>query len=211
MLELFDVSYEELKTTRAAELYKLRKQTFSDRLGWEVVCSQGMESDEFDGPGTRYILGICGGQLICSVRFVALSQPNMITHTFRDCFSTINLPAKGTESSRFFVDKARARSLLGENYAVSQVLFVAMVNWAQQNAYTCIYTIVSRPMLAILRRSGWQISVLKEAYLTEKERIYLLSLPAGKEDQKQLAGPVISRADCLATAVTTWPLTLSAR
>jgi acyl homoserine lactone synthase len=44
MLELFDVSYEELRTTRASELYRLRKQTFSDRLGWDVVCSQGMES-----------------------------------------------------------------------------------------------------------------------------------------------------------------------
>lgn len=210
MLELFDVSYEELKTTRATELYRLRKQTFSDRLGWDVVCSQGMESDEFDGPGTRYILGLYEGQLICSVRFAALSQPNMITHTFRDSFSTVVLPEEGTESSRFFVDKARARSLLGESYPVSQVLFLAMVNWAQQKGYARIHTIVSRAMLTILRRSGWQISVLKEAFLTEKERIYLLTLPAGKEDQKQLAEPVISRTGCRPSSVATWPLRLPA-
>jgi acyl homoserine lactone synthase len=48
MLELFDVSYEELKMTRGDELYRLRKTTFSDRLGWEVVCKQDMEFDEFD-------------------------------------------------------------------------------------------------------------------------------------------------------------------
>lgn len=208
MLKLFDVSYDELMTTRASELYRLRKQTFSDRLGWDVVCSQGMESDEFDGPGTHYILGLFEGQLICSVRFTALSQPNMITHTFHDCFSTVALPEEGIESSRFFVDKARARSLLGENYPISQILFLAMVNWAQQQNYTCIHTIVSRAMLTILRRSGWQISVLKEAFLTEKERIYLLELPAGLEDQQQLAETVIARTGCLPPAVTTWPLSL---
>ena len=38
------MSYKELRTTRASELYRLRKQTFSDRPGWDVVCRQGMES-----------------------------------------------------------------------------------------------------------------------------------------------------------------------
>lgn len=208
MLELFDVSYDELRTTRASELYRLRKQTFSDRLGWDVVCSQGMESDEFDGPGTQYILGLYEGQLICSVRFAALSQPNMITHTFHDCFNTIMLPEQGTESSRFFVDKALARSLLGERYPISQVLFLAMVNWAQRHGHDRIHTIVSRAMLTILRRSGWQISVLKEAHLSEKERIYLLSLPADSTDQLQLAGSVITRTGCPPQAATTWPLKL---
>ncbi|NIF21550.1 acyl-homoserine-lactone synthase [Candidatus Pantoea multigeneris] len=208
MLELIDVSYEELKTTRATELYRLRKQTFSDRLGWDVVCSQGMESDEFDVPGTRYILGIYEGHLICSVRFIALSQPNMITHTFRECFDTVELPAGGTESSRFFVDKERARSLLGKDYPVSQALFLAMVNWGRKNHHTNIHTIVSRAMLKILRRSGWQIEVLKEAYLTEKERIYLLDLPAGKKDQEQLAGSVLQHTGSTESAAFTWPLML---
>lgn len=208
MLKLFDVSYEELKTTRSEELYKLRKTTFSDRLGWDVVCSQGMESDEFDLPGTRYILGICEGQLICSVRFIPLSRPNMITHTFNASFDSITLPTVGTESSRFFVDKARARRLLGERYPISQVLFIAMINWAQQNHHAHIHTIVSRAMLTVLKRSGWNISVLKEAWLSEKERIYLLTLPAGEHDRAVLARKIINTTESSAQAIATWPLTL---
>ncbi|MCX8958737.1 acyl-homoserine-lactone synthase [Erwinia psidii] len=208
MLELFDVSYEELKTTRSEELYRLRKKTFSDRLGWEVLCSQGMESDEFDGTGTRYILGLCGDKLVCSVRFTDLDRPNMITHTFNACFSTVSLPTAGIESSRFFVDKARVRALLGERFPVSQVLFLAMVNWAQHNGYGCIHTIVSRPMLTILSRSGWQFTLLKEAFLSERERIYLLKLPAGDRDQEQLARGVVARTDCVTDLLTTWPLRL---
>ena len=48
-----------------------------------------------------------------------LDQPNMITHTFRACFDSVPLPAASVESSRFLVDKLRARELLGERYFVS--------------------------------------------------------------------------------------------
>ena len=208
MLELFDVSYEELKTTHSSELYRLRKKTFSDRLGWDVACNLDMEFDEFDNSGTRYILGLCNGQLVCSVRFTALSQPNMITHTFRACFDSVKLPVEGVESSRFFVDKAHARWLLGERYPVSQALFLAMINWALHHKYNAIHTIVSRAMLRILKRSGWQIRVLKEAFLSEHERIYLVVLPTGPEDQNQMASGIISGLNCPAVTVITWPLSL---
>ncbi|MGO4745995.1 acyl-homoserine-lactone synthase [Serratia quinivorans] len=208
MLELFDVSYEELKMTHSNELYRLRKKTFSDRLGWDVACNLDMEFDEFDNSGTRYVLGLCNGQLVCSVRFTALSQPNMITRTFRTCFDTVKLPVEGVESSRFFVDKARARRLLGERYPISQALFLAMINWAQHNKCNTIHTIVSRAMLRILKRSGWQIRVLKEAFLSERERIYLVVLPTGPVDQNQMAAGIITGLSCPASSVITWPLSL---
>lgn len=77
MLELFDVSYDELKATHSDELYRLRKKTFSDRLGWDVACKLDMEFDEFDNPNTSYILGLCQGQLICSV---SLHRPESAQH-----------------------------------------------------------------------------------------------------------------------------------
>lgn len=208
MLELFDVSYDELKMTHSNELYRLRKKTFSDRLGWDVACSLDMEFDEFDNPGTRYILGLCKGQLVCSVRFTALSQPNMITHTFQACFDSVPLPTAGTESSRFFVDKARARRLLGERYPISQVLFLAMINWARDHGRNGIHTIVSRAMLRILKRSGWKISILKEAFLSERERIYLVLLPTGPEDQTLMASGIVAELGCPAPSAITWPLSL---
>lgn len=208
MLELFDISYEELNMTHSNELYRLRKKTFSDRLGWDVACNLDMEFDEFDNFGTRYILGLCNGQLICSVRFTALSQPNMITHTFRACFDSVQLPSEGIESSRFFVDKARARQLLSKHYPVSQALFLAMINWAQHHKLSSIHTIVSRAMLRILERSGWQISVLKEASLSERERIYLVVLPTGPEDQTQMASGIITTLGYPASSAITWPLSL---
>lgn len=208
MLELFDVSYEDLNSTRSDELYRLRKKTFSDRLGWDVLCRQGMEYDEFDNPSTRYILGLYSGRLVCSVRFTGLDQPNMISHTFRACFEDVALPGTGVESSRFFVDKGLVRELLGERFPVSKALFLAMINWSRQNGTEGVYTIVSRAMLTILKRSGWKISPLKEAFLTESERIYLVYLPTGIEDQLSMASGLNSSLAAPCRSLTTWPLSI---
>lgn len=207
--QFFDVSYDELVHSYSDVLYRLRKKTFNDRLGWKVRCYEDMEFDEYDNSNTRYILGMYDNQIFCSVRFTCLSQPNMITHTFHECFKSIELPRYGIESSRFFVDKERALSLVGENYPTSQLLFISMVSWAIQNKYHAIHTIVSRPMLRVLKRSGWRLTVLKEVFLSEHERIYLVSLPVTIEEKLLLAGQLSEKIKNKVTNAETWPLSLT--
>lgn len=175
------------------------------RLGWDVVCNVEME---FDNPDTRYVLGLCKGQLLCSVRFIGLDRPNMITHTFRACFDTVPLPLASIESSRFFVDKGRSRQRLGERYPVSLALLLAMISWARDNKYNSIHTIVSQPMLTILKRSGWQVRTLKEAFFSEREHIYLLFLPTSAEDKVRMASELITKLGCPPSSMITWSLSL---
>lgn len=209
MLKIIDVSYEELTDMRSVDLYKLRKKTFKDRLNWAVNCSNDMEFDEYDNPDMRYLLGIYDDQLICSVRFIDLRLPNMITHTFNALFDDVVLPQEGyIESSRFFVDKTRAKMLLGNHFPISQVFFLSIINYARHYAHTGIYTIVSRAMLTILKRSGWQIEVMKEAYASEKERIYLLRLPTDKDNHARLALQVNELLECSESALSRWPMSL---
>lgn len=208
MFKLFDVSYEELKEGRSSELYQLRKTTFRDRLQWDVKCVSDMEVDEYDNSATRYILGIYKEQLISSVRFIGLDKPNMITHTFQHCFDDIELPLHMVESSRFFVDKNRGRQLLGERYPVSNALFLSMINYAISHKLEGIYTIVSRAMLAILKRSGWRIEVIKEAFLKPKEPIYLLLLPVDKDSQSFMAEKVATPLGISSHSLISWPLSL---
>lgn len=101
-----------------------------------------------------------------------------------------------------------ARQLLGGRYPVSQALFLAMINWARHNERNGIHTIVSHPMLTILKRSGWQIKTLKKAFLSERECIYLVFLPTEAEDRDQMASGLISEYGYPAESVITWPLSL---
>ncbi len=211
MLEIFDVSYSELTGMRSEDLYKLRKKTFKDRLNWAVKCSNDMEFDEYDNKDTRYLLGIYDDQLICSVRFIDLQLPNMITHTFHALFDDVTLPqGRYIESSRFFVDKARAKSLLGSRYPISYVLFLSTINYSRHYAHTGIYTIVSRAMLTIIKRSGWHVEVIKEAYVNEKERIYLLRLPTEPADQARMALPIQKFLEDSEVDLCAWPMSLPA-
>ncbi|CAM3781394.1 acyl-homoserine-lactone synthase EagI [Rahnella bruchi] len=209
MLEIFDVSYNDLTERRSEDLYKLRKKTFKDRLDWAVNCSNDMEFDEFDNSNTRYMLGIYDNQLVCSVRFIDLRLPNMITHTFQRLFGDVKLPEGDyIESSRFFVDKNRAKAWLGSRYPISYVLFLSMINYARHHGHTGIYTIVSRAMLTIAKRSGWEIEVIKEGFVSDNEPIYLLRLPIDHHNQHLLAKRISDQSESDITALCQWPMSL---
>ncbi|MBK4715815.1 MULTISPECIES: acyl-homoserine-lactone synthase [Tenebrionibacter/Tenebrionicola group] len=208
MFQLFSVSYKQLITGRSEELFMLRKKTFSDRLNWDVKCLNNMEIDEFDGDDTQYILGVYRQQIICSTRLIPLDKPNMITHTFSAQFGDVPLPGNLIESSRFFVDKSLCKQLLGDAYPVSYCLYLALINYGIANHLDSLYTIVSKSMLAILRRTGWRIRIVKEAYLTPKEPIYLLHVPTDKASQAIMAPKAGRTLEIEPQALLKWPLTL---
>ncbi|MGK0603589.1 acyl-homoserine-lactone synthase, partial [Yokenella regensburgei] len=81
----------------------------------------------------------------------------------------------------------------------------SMINWARNNGYDGIHTIVSRPMLTILKRTGWKIKVLREAHLSEREPIYLLFLPASAKDQAWMASKLATDTGRMFTG---WPMAI---
>lgn len=168
-----------------------------------------MEFDEYDNTDTNYMIGVFQSNIICSVRFIKLENPNMITHTFQSHFGKIKFK-KGNylESSRFFVHKERAQKLLGCHYPISTILLLSMINYSHHYGFDGIYTIVSKAMLSILRRAGWQFENIKEGYLSEKERIYLLFLPVTLENQTALAAKISATLSSPTLDLCTWPLSL---
>lgn len=208
MLEIFDVNYNLLTETKSKELFTLRKETFKDRLNWAVNCINGMEFDEYDNDKANYLFGVRNNTIICSVRFIEMQFPNMITNTFAPFFKHLNLP-KGNyiESSRFFVTKNQTRN---ENYQkdpVCFILFLAMLNYAQKCGYDGILTIVSHAMLKILKRSGWGISIIEQGVSEKNEKVYLMLLPVDSESQNQLIGKIRSHYDNLVNnKLKQWPL-----
>lgn len=208
MFKLFNISYEELKNIRSQDLYRLRKKIFHDRLGWDVSCQDDMEFDEYDKPGAQYILGVFNHELICSVRFVMLERPNMITHTFNECFNDVELPLHGVESSRFFVDKGLSRRYLGGNYPVSHALFLAMINFTQHLNLDGVHTIVSQSMFIILKRTKWRIKLIKEAKINDTENIYLIFLPSENDSQNNMAKRIQTKLNVQSSTLYEWPFSL---
>ncbi|AOR61019.1 acyl-homoserine-lactone synthase CarI [Pectobacterium parmentieri] len=211
MLEIFDVNHTLLSETKSEELFTLRKETFKDRLNWAVQCTDGMEFDQYDNNNTTYLFGIKDNTVICSLRFIETKYPNMITGTFFPYFKEINIPEGNyLESSRFFVDKSRAKDILGNEYPISSMLFLSMINYSRDKGYDGIYTIVSHPMLTILKRSGWGISVVEQGLSEKQERVYLVFLPVDDENQEALARRINRSGTFISNALKQWPLRVPA-
>lgn len=211
MLEIFDVNHALLSESKSEEMFTLRKETFKDRLNWAVQCTDGMEFDQYDNNNTTYLFGIKDNTVICSLRFIETKYPNMITGTFFPYFKEINIPEGNyLESSRFFVDKSRAKDILGNEYPISSMLFLSMINYSRDKGYDGIYTIVSHPMLTILKRSGWGISVVEQGLSEKQERVYLVFLPVDDENQEALARRINRSGTFMNNELKQWPLRVPA-
>lgn len=124
MMEIFDVGYNLLSDNLSNELFSLRKKTFKDRLDWVVNCENNMEYDEYDNKHTTYLFGVHDNLVLCSLRFIEIKYPNMITGVFKSYFSKIELPSGNyIEASRLFIDKDRVKQLQLQQYPISSMLF----------------------------------------------------------------------------------------
>ena len=209
MLKLLEISYNDIKEKKHDNIFHLRRETFKDRLNWQVQCKNDMEFDEYDNINTNYIIGSLQSNIICGVRFIRINQPNMITHTFQSCFGEVDFKnGNYIESSRFFVQKDRAKKFLSCDYPISTILLLSMINYSRHHGFDGIYTIVSKAMLSIIKRSGWKFEIIKEGCLSEQEHIYLLFLPVEIENQMELASKISTKLSCSNSELHTWPLSL---
>lgn len=187
MFNLINREYKDIINDKLEELYILRKRTFKDRLNWKVSCKGECEFDEYDNEHTHYLLGCYNGELICSVRFIRMKYPNMITGPFRNFFN-YDAPADETllESSRFFVDKDRVKSLTETKLPFCHLLFLGMINYSRTIGMKGILTVCNKSMLTILKRSGWQTQVETIGNSEKNEPVYLLKLAINSESQDNL-------------------------
>ncbi|WP_392434586.1 acyl-homoserine-lactone synthase [Yersinia sp. HM-2024] len=207
MLKLFNVNFNNMPERKLDEIFSLRKITFKDRLDWKVTCIDGKESDQYDDENTNYILGTIDDTIVCSVRFIDMKYPTMITGPFAPYFSDVSLPIDGfIESSRFFVEKTLARDMVGNNSSLSTMLFLAMVNYARDRGHKGILTVVSRGMFILLKRSGWSITVLNQGESEKNEVIYLLYLGIDNDSQQKLIHKVLKIHKVEPTTLETWPM-----
>lgn len=209
MFNLISVKYQDIINDKLDELYLLRKKTFKDRLDWQVTCVGDREFDGYDNEHTHYLLGCYDGEIVCSVRFISMDQPNMITGPFKDFFS-YQAPEDGAliESSRFFVDKERVKELAGTTLPFCHLLFLGMVNYARTLGKQAIMTVCSKSMYTILKRSGWNIAVESTGLSEKKEPVYLLRLGIGDDSQEALIKYIRRHYCCEGSYLKKWPIYL---
>lgn len=141
------------------EMFRMRAEVFSGRLGWDVKVEKGREIDRFDSEDPLYLLSLDegSGQLRGAVRLLTTTGPNML----RDVFSVL-MPG-GTvespliwESSRFAVNPQifAARDRAEANHMVNRTtveLLCGMVEVTQRAGIEHIVSVFDARMARIFR------------------------------------------------------------
>jgi len=146
--------------------HQLRARVFSDRLGWEVTVTGGLELDHFDALAPTYILAVSDiGQVAGCARLLPSLGPTMVADIFNSLLPNGRLHAHSAmiESSRFCVDTSLGDSRLERSlHHATMTMFAGIVEWCIVNGFTEIVTVTDLRFERILGRVGWQLQRLGE-------------------------------------------------
>ena len=84
MLKLIEGSYASFFPKEIDAMFRNRAETFSDRLGWEVVVKDGYERDVFDTANPLYLVSVDPDteEYWGSLRLLPTTGPNMLRDVF---------------------------------------------------------------------------------------------------------------------------------
>ena len=143
-----------------AEIYRLRRRVFKDRLDWNVQVSGDLELDVYDALSPTYLIAMNGDAPVGSVRLLPTTGPTMLSHTFPELLGDQDAPhsEKILESSRFCVDTELAAGVADSGLnRVTFMLFAAMIESLRAAGADSIVTVTDTRMERILRRASWPL------------------------------------------------------
>jgi len=129
MIKLIEGSYASFFPREMDAMFRNRAETFSERLGWEVVVKNGHERDDFDDANPLYLVSVDPEteRYWGSLRLLPTTGPNMLRDVFPQLLGEGQTIESATvwESSRICaiaVDGQPERTQKGVNLALGELL-----------------------------------------------------------------------------------------
>lgn len=146
-------------------MYRLRKVTFQDRLGWDVVSVGDYEIDTFDSADPVYILATSSdGTLTGCIRLLPTSGPSMLRDVFPFLVDEPGVPYddKVWEASRFAIAPQALRDEAGLAVATYEVVTGA-ITFCLSQGISAVVCVLYPQMERVLRRIGCTLQRLGKA------------------------------------------------
>jgi acyl homoserine lactone synthase len=157
MLKLIEGSYASFFPKEIDAMFRNRAETFSDRLGWEVVVKDGHERDRFDDANPLYLVSVDPdtGEYWGSLRLLPTTGPNMLRDVFAQLLDGDFIESATIwESSRICATTSSGqRSKSGVNYALSE-LILGIGEVAVAAGLTQIVSVFDARVFRVLRAAG---------------------------------------------------------
>jgi len=165
MLKLIEGSYASFFPREMDAMFRNRAQTFSDRLGWEVLVKDGYERDMFDNANPLYLVSVDPDteEYWGSLRLLPTIGPNMLRDVFPQLIDGEYIESATIwESSRICaaaIPGQPERGRNGVNYVLSElILGIGEVSVAA--GLTQIVSVFDARILRVLRNAGLKIDII---------------------------------------------------
>lgn len=203
-------NYNEMTTEQKNKIFTVDRKLFLDKFYRDTSEEDIGGHEQYDNPRATYLTGVICEKIICSTQLIHFTYSSKVPDAFNRIFSEVEIPdGEHIEASRFIVDKNRLGQSGMQDVPVNQMLFLSMINYAMRFRYHAIYAIVSRQMRSLLRESGWESQLLVEGLSEQREKIYLISLPADNNSRRNFIGKLLKNPMVRGQMLYEWPLTFS--
>jgi acyl homoserine lactone synthase len=165
MLKLIEGSYASFFPKEIDAMFRNRAETFSDRLGWEVVVKDGYERDVFDDANPLYLVSVDPDteEYWGSLRLMPTTGPNMLRDVFPQLLDGDYIESATIwESSRICaaaVPGQPERNQSGVNYVLSE-LILGIGEVAVAAGLTQIVSVFDARIFRVLRAAGCKPQVI---------------------------------------------------
>jgi len=165
MLKLIEGSYASFFPKEIDAMFRNRAETFSNRLGWDVVVKDGYERDVFDGANPLYLVSVDPDteEYWGSLRLLPTTGPNMLRDVFAQLLDGEYIESATIwESSRICaatIPGQPERSKSGVNYVLSE-LILGIGEVAVAAGLTQIVSVFDARIFRVLRNAGLKIDII---------------------------------------------------
>ncbi|MCF6302969.1 MAG: hypothetical protein L3J13_07190 [Devosiaceae bacterium] len=140
------------------QMYQLRARQFSQRRGWRVVVTDGLEKDRFDDMNPLYICVVSDDakKLLASLRLLPTTGPHMLSDVFPEVMGEAGIVRHPLiwESSRFCVDTETAREFGSDSInIITRKILAGLFETAHTAGMQNIISVYDIFVERILRRS----------------------------------------------------------
>jgi acyl homoserine lactone synthase len=165
MLKLIEGSYASFFPREIDAMFRNRAETFSQRLGWEVVVKDGYERDEFDDANPLYLVSVdpVTEEYWGSLRLLPTTGPNMLRDVFPQLLDGDYIESATIwECSRICAAAARGqpnRNGGGVNYVLNE-LILGIGEVAVAAGLTQIAAVFDARIFRVLKAAGCNPEVI---------------------------------------------------
>jgi N-acyl-L-homoserine lactone synthetase len=166
MIRLIPATHTPLFPKVIDAMFRCRAQTFSERLGWEMVVRDGYERDRFDDENPLYLVSVDprSGEYRGSLRLLPTTGPNMLRDVFPVLLDDEEVIESATiwECSRICAvgkDRQSERAKGGVNNVLAELL-VGIGDVARLAGLTQIVAVFDARIFRILEAAGCKPEIL---------------------------------------------------